>query len=259
MLEGTRSGLAALKHLLDHARRPVPPGSDALLMIDRERQARSAALLAGELAGAKLLRLLGDYGIGVASVLAAADLDGALAAAEQIGYPVVLKTDEQQIAHKSDVGGVLLGINDGAALSEAYRDLNGRLGRRVLVCQTVPAGPELALGIVTDPELGPLIVVGAGGVLVELLADRVVAMPPVSAAAAAELVAGLKVSMLLAGMRGAPPCDLEAVTRAIVGLSDLALELGDQLEALDINPLICGPASAIAVDALLIPCASVSR
>ncbi len=254
VLEGTRSGLAAMKHLLDHARRPAPPGSDAVLMIDRERQARSAALLAGgELGGAQLLRLLGGYGIGVASVLAAADLDGALAAAEQIGYPVVLKTDEPQIAHKSDVGGVLLGINDAAALAEAYRDLTGRLGRRILVCQTVPAGPELALGIVTDPELGPLIVVGAGGVLVELLADRVVAMPPVSAAAAGELVAGLKVSKLLAGVRGMEPSNLEAVSRAIVGLSDLALEVGDRLEALDINPLICGPHGAVAVDALAIP------
>ena len=85
---------------------------------------------------------------------------------------------------------------------------------RVLVCQAVPAGAELALGIVTDPELGPLVVVGAGGVLVELLADRVVALPPVSATAAAELVAGLRVSKLLAGVRGAPPADLGAVTRA---------------------------------------------
>jgi len=259
VLEGTRSGLAAMKHLLDHARRPGPPGGAAVLTIDHDRQARGAALLAGTglagggLGGSKLLRLLGEYGIAAASALAPADLDGALAAAEQIGYPVVLKTDEPQIAHKSDVGGVLLGINDAAALTEAYRDLTGRLGRRVLVCQTVPAGPELALGIVTDPELGPLIVVGAGGVLVELLADRVVAMPPVSAASAAELVTALKVSKLLAGMRGMEPSDLGAVTRAIVGLSDLALELGDRLEALDVNPLICGPRGAVAVDALAIP------
>jgi hypothetical protein len=192
-------------------------------------------------------------------LLGAADLDGALAAADQIGYPVVLKTDEPEIAHKSDVGGVLLGINNAAALTAAYRDLAGRLGRRVQVCQTVPAGPELALGIVTDPELGPLIVVGAGGLLVELLADRVVAMPPVSAAAAGELVAGLKVSKLLAGVRSAQPSDLGAVARAISSLSDLALELGDQLEALDINPLICGPHGAVAVDALLIPRASGPR
>jgi acyl-CoA synthetase (NDP forming) len=270
VLEGTRSGLAAMKHLLDHARRGGRMGADLLgpgahqlgihdTRIDRDRQARGAALLdggelgRGELSGARLLALLAEYGIQVARVLPAADLGGALAAADQIGYPVVLKTDQPQIAHKSDVGGVLLGIGDVAALAKAYRDLNNRLGSRVLVCQTVPAGTELALGIVTDPGLGPLVVVGAGGVLVELLADRVVALPPVSAAAAAELVAELNVSKLLAGVRGGMPADLSAVARAIVGLSNFALELGDQLEALDINPLICGPDGAIAVDALAIP------
>jgi hypothetical protein len=89
----------------------------------------------------------------------------------------------------------------------------------VLVCQTVPAatGTELALGIVSEPELGPLVVVGAGGVLVDLLADRAVALPAVSAKLAAGMVAGLRVSKLLAGVSGARPADLDAVTRAIAG------------------------------------------
>jgi acetate---CoA ligase (ADP-forming) len=86
-----------------------------------------------------------------------------------------------------------------------------------------------------------------------LLADRVVALPPVSATAAAELVQELRVAKLLAGARGMQPADFAAVTRAIEGLSALALELGDQLAALDINPLICGPHGAVAVDALAIP------
>jgi hypothetical protein len=87
----------------------------------------------------------------------------------------------------------------------------------VLVCQTVPAATELALGIVSEPELGPLVVVGAGGVLVDLLADRAVALPAVSAKLAAGTVAGLRVSKLLAGVSGARPADLDAVTRAIAG------------------------------------------
>jgi acetate---CoA ligase (ADP-forming) len=251
VLEGTRSGLVALKHLLGHAR--GRPGVHQT-RTDGARQARGRALLtSGQASGAQLLSLLTEYGIAVARTVAVTDLGEALAAAGQIGYPVALKTDEPRIAHKSDVGGVLLGVGDAAALSEGYRDLAGRLGPRVVVCQTVPAGTELALGIVTDPELGPLVVVGAGGVLVELLADRVVALPPVSADAAAELVTGLRVSKLLAGARGMEPADLSAVARAIAGLSDLALELGDYLDALDINPLICGPGGAIAVDALAIP------
>jgi acetate---CoA ligase (ADP-forming) len=95
--------------------------------------------------------------------------------------------------------------------------------------------------------------VGAGGVLVELLADRAVALPPVTAGQARLLLDSLRVRKLLAGVRGAPAADLDAVTRAIVGLSELAIELGDQIEALDINPLICGMDGAVAVDALLVP------
>jgi acetate---CoA ligase (ADP-forming) len=256
VLEGTRSGLVAVRHLLDHARRAAahgvgPAGGGP---IDAARRAHGVELLArGQATGAALLDLLAEYGIEVAAARSAASASAVLAAAEEIGYPVVLKTDEPQIQHKSDVGGVLLGISDARELAAAYADLSARLGPRALVCQTVPAGIELALGIVRDHELGPLVVVGAGGVLVELLADRGVALPPVSAPQASELLAGLRVRALLGGVRGAPPADLAAVVRAIRGLSELALELGDQLEALDLNPLICGPRAAIAVDALAIP------
>jgi acyl-CoA synthetase (NDP forming) len=264
VLEGTRSGLLALRHLLDYGRSQGMGagllGSQAHQLgihgarIDRDRQARGTTLLAGgQATGSALLNLLAGYGIAVARTLVAGDREATLAAAEQIGYPVVLKTDEPAIVHKSDVGGVLLGIGDPAALADAYEEMASRLGSRVLVCQTVPAGTELALGIVTDPELGPLIMVGAGGVLVELFADRAVALPPVSAGQAGELLAGLRVARLLAGARGAPPADPGAVIRAVCGLSELAMELGDEIEALDINPLICGPAGAIAVDVLAVP------
>jgi acetate---CoA ligase (ADP-forming) len=276
VLEGARSGLLALRHLLDHARR-APPGSphtttarlrrrknggdrtsdgvsNGTGAADPARRRRGAALLAsGTAAGAPLLSLLAEYGIGVARSVPVTDAACALAAAESIGYPVVLKTDEPAILHKSDVGGVLTGILSSEHLTAGYADLAARLGSRALVCESVPAGVELALGIVRDRELGPLIVVGAGGVLVEMLADRVVALPPVPTRLASELVAGLRVRKLLAGVRGAAAADMDAVIAAITGLSTLALELGDELEALDVNPLICGSAGAVAVDALAIP------
>ncbi len=250
VLEGTRSGLVALRHLIEHARRrPVPPIAEP----DGDRRNARAGLLAGgDVSGPALLDLLSGYGIQVARVIPAGDLEGALAAAATIGYPVVVKTGEPAIAHKSDVGGVLANIRDAGELAAGYADLAGRLGPRVLVCQQVPAGVELALGVVRDPELGPLVVVGAGGVLVELLNDRAVTLPPVTPAAAVELLEGLRVGKLLAGVRGAPPADLAAIARAVVGLSELAVDLGDQVAALDVNPLICGPGGAIAVDALLV-------
>jgi acyl-CoA synthetase (NDP forming) len=263
VLEGTRSGLRALAHLLEHARvmgadlvspRRHQIGShDDGLAVDTARQARGRARLeAGGTSGAQLLELLAEYGISVARTLAAEDLAGTLAAADDVGYPVVLKTGQPEIAHKSDVGGVVLGIRDAAGLAGAYAELSARLGPRALVSHAQPAGVELAVGVVTDPALGPLVVVGAGGVLVELLADRAVALPPVSGELAADLLAGLRVSKLLAGVRGAPPVSTDAVAAAIRGVSALALELGDQIEALDINPLICRPDGAIAVDALVI-------
>ena len=226
---------------------------------DEDRRRRGRALLAaGATGGAPLLDLLREYGIAAARAEPADSAEGALAAAGLIGYPVVLKTDEPAIQHKSDAGGVVLGVGGPAELAAAYADLAARLGPRVLVCETVPSGVELALGIARDPALGPLIVVGAGGVLVEAIADRAVALPPVSEQTARQLLSELRISRLLAGFRGAPPADLDSIVRAITGLSALAVELGGELEALDVNPLICGPAGAVAVDALAIPVASVA-
>jgi succinyl-CoA synthetase beta subunit len=199
-----------------------------------------------------LLALLREYGIATAAARQAGDADGALAAAESIGYPVVLKTAEPAITHKSDAGGVILGVRGPAELAAAYADLAARLGPQVLVCENVPAGTELALGLARDPALGPLIVVGAGGVLVELLADRAVALPPVDEDTARQMISELRLARLLAGVRGAPPADLDAVVRSVTGLSQLAVDLGGELEALDVNPLICGPSGAIAVDVLAI-------
>ena len=271
VLEGTRTGLLALGHLLNHGllnhgllnhghlNHGLPQSGAATPLapvpaIDAARRARWTALLAaGEADGAVLAGLLRDYSISVARSRSAVSEAGALAAAAELGYPVVLKTDEPGIAHKSDAGGVVLGLAGPAALAAAYQDLAERLGRRVLVCETIPAGPELALGLARDHELGPLLVVGAGGVLVELLADRAVALPPVGPEQARAMVGELRVAALLTGARGQPAADLNAVVAAITGLSQLAAELGDALEALDINPLICGPSGAVAADVLVVP------
>jgi acyl-CoA synthetase (NDP forming) len=253
VLEGMRTGLLALRHLLDHAgRQPEPPPAGPPIDRARAERARTLLSLRGQ-TGLAQFDLLRAYGIATARAERVAGQAEAAAAAARIGYPVVLKTDEPGIAHKSDAGGVLLGLRDEAELLAGYADLAARLGPAALVCETVPPGTELALGLVRDADLGPLIVVGAGGILVELIADRAVALPPLTTAQAAELLDGLKIGRLLAGTRGAAPADLGALARAITGLAELACELGDLIEALDINPLICGPHGAVAVDALVIP------
>jgi len=259
VLEGLRPGLRALRHLLDHsgraplsARAPTPTEAGAGTASTARTQRAMELLARAAETGAAQLALLREYGIAAARAERVTDPAAAAAAALRIGYPVVLKTDQAGIAHKSEANGVLLGIRDQAELVSGYADLAARLGPAALVCETVPPGIELALGLVRDPDLGPLVVVGAGGILVEMIADRAVALPPLTAEQAASLLDGLKVARLLAGVRGARPADLGAVTRAIVGVAELARELGEHIAALDINPLICSPDGAVAVDALVI-------
>ncbi len=254
VLEGTRSGLLALRHLLDHAarpelQRPEPP----LPATPGPRRQRWAPVLSASPPGsAVLFDLLRDYGIPAVRVRAAGTRAGALAAAAEIGYPVVLKTDEPGIAHKSDVGGVRLGLASPEAAGAAYDDLAARLGPRVLVCQTAAPGTELALGLVRDAALGPLLVISAGGILIEIFSERSVVLPPVTRPSARVVLARLRLAAVLAGGRGQRPADLDAIAGAITGLSDLACDLGDLLDALDINPFICGPSGAVAADVLAV-------
>jgi acyl-CoA synthetase (NDP forming) len=253
VLEGTRSGLRALGHLLAQAE----PACLATVTVDEARRSRWLGLLAE--GNCDALALLADYGIPVVAARPADSAESALAAAADLGYPVALKTAMPDLHHKVDVAGVRLGLADADALRAAYDDLAARLGPSVVIQSQVPQGLEIALGIWRDPLLGPLVVVGAGGTLVELLDDRAVALPPVSPEVARRLVAGLKVSALLTGHRGGPRLDVEAVVEAVRAVSQLAHELGDQLDALDVNPLIVGPAGAVAVDALVLGPAGQSR
>jgi acyl-CoA synthetase (NDP forming) len=256
VLEGTRTGLLALRHLLDHAERPVPPPAPEPPRTARHGQPGTGGPGQLPTGGPELFALLREYAIAVPRTEAAGTRDAALAAADAIGYPVVLKTAEPGIAHKSDVGGVRLGLASRAETARAYDDLASRLGPKVQVSQTAPTGPELALGLVRDPALGPLLVISAGGILIEIFAERVVLLPPVTRPVALEAVRRLRLAPVLAGARGQPAADLDAIADAIEGLSRLARDLGDTIDALDINPLICAPAGALAVDALLIPARS---
>ncbi|HEX5936652.1 MAG TPA: acetate--CoA ligase family protein [Actinomycetota bacterium] len=255
VLEGTVTGLRALKHLLDDAAfrdRPAaspPPGSAAGIRDEwRGRLAEPAAL--SEVA---TLGLLAAYDVPVVDALPARSVDEALRAADAIGYPVAVKTAMPELSHKSDVGGVVLGVADPEELRDAYADLSDRLGLEVTIAAMAPPGVEVALGIVRDPTFGPLVLVAAGGVLVELLHDRKLALPPIDEAAASRLIDGLAMRPLLDGIRGAQPSDVDALARAVSRLSVLAVELGDIIAELDVNPVIVSPTGCVAVDALVVP------
>jgi acetate---CoA ligase (ADP-forming) len=254
VLEGTLTGLSAFKHLFAYrdfrARVPVRGGSPAP---DEVRERWVARLSTGEpfdeLEG---LSLLADFGVPVIESVRVETLEEVIAAAERLGFPVAVKTTAPGVQHKSDVGGVKLGIDDSPSLEDAYSDLERALGPEVTVAPMASPGVEIALGIVRDPQFGPLVLVGAGGVLVEVLKDRRLAMPPLDEERARSMVDRLDVRPLLEGIRGQPPADVDVLIRAIVGLSWLAHDLGDHLEALDANPVICGPDGCVAVDALVL-------
>jgi acyl-CoA synthetase (NDP forming) len=283
VLEGTATGLAAFRHLLARrdflahrppaaatARSSGAPGREGRggLRPPRSRgspdpsggrpapgaRARWRERLADRrpLGEVEALAMLADWGVPVVAAEEAAGLDAAVAAAGRVGWPVALKTAAPGVRHKSAVGGVRLGLAGPEAVAAAYADLAGRLGPLVVVAGMAAAGVELALGVVRDPQFGPLVMVAAGGVLVEALGDRRFMLPPVDARTARSALDRLAVRRLLDGPGGAPPADLDAVTDAVVALSALAVDLGDRFAAVDVNPLVAGPDGCLAVDALVV-------
>jgi acyl-CoA synthetase (NDP forming) len=251
VLEDVTSGLRAFLHLFERrdARRPSSLAPPDPLSPETVRRWREALISGEDLGEARALEMLADYGVPVARTAAATGLRGVLAAAGRLGYPVALKTTAA--SHKTELGGVTLGIRDEVALAAAYREMSSRLGPTVTVQEMVDPGVEMALGVVHDPQFGPLVMVAAGGVLIETLGDRRLALPPLDEARASKLIDRLHVRPLLDGVRGGPPADVISLARALSRLSLLARDLGDLIGALDVNPVIVGSRGCVAVDALV--------
>ena len=251
VLEDVTSGLRAFLHLFERRDARRLPSLALPDPVPRETVQRwREALAAGEgLGEARALEMLADYGVPVARTVAATGLQGVLAAAGRLGYPVALKT--VATSHKTELGGVTLGNRDEVALAAAYREMSSRLGPAVTVQEMVEPGVEMALGVVHDLQFGPLVMVAAGGMLIETLGDRRLALPPLDEVRASRLIDQLHARPLLDGVRGAPPADVNALARVLSRLSLLARDLGDLIGALDVNPVIVGPRGCVAVDALV--------
>ena len=256
LIDGSREGLLAFKRLFAYQRGKNRTDIASLAPLSAEKveswrdylHARQAPTISEYDA----LRMLADFGIAAAQGRAVASEAELIDAAAELGYPLVLKTNEAGIDHKSDVGGVVIGIEDEEELVEDYRDIASRLGPSALVVPMVDDGVEIALGTVNDPQFGPIVMVAAGGVLVELLADRALALCPVAPPEAAEMLESLKIDKLLRGARGKPPVERESLVQAIVTLSQIASELRDEIAEIDINPVIARDTGTTAVDALIV-------
>jgi acetyltransferase len=207
---------------------------------------------------------LDSFGIPAVPTLLTRNAEEAATTAERIGFPVALKIESAQIGHKSDVGGVQLGLSSAAEVRDAFLRIRERVTTKlptadiagVVVQRMAPEGIEIILGIKRDPLFGPVVVCGFGGVLVELLKDVAIGIPPISRPQAHSLLKGLRGWPLLTGLRGKPPADVDALCDAIVAVSNLAVGLGEQLLALDINPLVVHTKGhgVVAVDVLVQVC-----
>jgi len=265
-LQGTRATLQAIKVFLDYARFRRGIGnlgaggspSPTTLPEWRERLESSRTGLS-EIDGR---RLLADYGIQGPQEEVATTEEEAAQSAQRIGYPVVLKILSPDIQHKTEIGGVRVGLGDETTVVKAFREvmatgrhhyprarLDGVLVQEMITSDAV----EVILGILHDPDFGPVVVFGSGGTLVEIMKDSSLRLPPLNTQGALEMIQETRGARLLEGFRGRPPADVDALADALVRLSQLAVDLGDLIAALDINPLMVLPrgSEVRAVDVLV--------
>jgi acetyltransferase len=238
---------------------PASLADRALPNIERARALVHAALAAGRdsLSLTESKELLRAFNIPVTESRLADSAEAACAAAQQLGLPVALKIASPDISHKSDVDGVRLELYTLNSVREAYAQLQEqaaarRPDARLLGVTVEPMhgkrfGRECLMGIASDPAFGPVITFGAGGTLVELISDRSVALPPLSAAMAEDMIARTRVKSLLGEFRGTAPVATSCLTDVLLALSELACELPEVRE-LDINPLVADASGVVAVD-----------
>jgi acetyl coenzyme A synthetase (ADP forming)-like protein len=249
-------GLAALWRYRDVRGRPVPEPT-AVPGVDGERASALAQTLLGAAervvldpqAGADLAR---SYGIRVPPSGLAGTAEEAAALAERVGFPVALKRVAREVVHKSDAGGVVLGLDSADAVREAFVQTIGS-GERAFVQHMASRGLEVIVGAQRDPQFGPLLMFGLGGTYVEVLRDVAFRLAPPTEAEAREMVADTAAGRLLAGVRGQPPGDVEAVVETLRRVGQLMADLPEIAE-IDLNPLIVGAAGegAWAVDVRIV-------
>ncbi len=259
--ESAARALSAINRQVEWAARPAAnPGS---LDVDR---AAAEAILDGatrdgreRLTEFESLALLRTYGIPVVESQLVADEDDIIAAGKALGYPLAMKLVSPDVSHKTDVGGVRLGISSEAQLHEEYRELIRSVRERapgakvngVLLQQMVSGGRETIVGISHDSSFGSLVMFGLGGIFVEAMQDVIFRMTPIDDAQALEMITGIRGARVLRGMRGAPPVDHAALAAAVRRIAQLGADF-PQIAELDVNPLLAMAQGVIAVDARVV-------
>jgi acetyltransferase len=264
ILQGTRESLWAIRHLIDFSRLQAGSPSRPEIVAGVDQPEIDHLFTTGNLSEHSSMQVLSAYGIPVIRHNLVSSLEEASHAASEIGYPVVLKVDSPDIQHKTDVGVVRLGLPDEQALVSAYSEIqanaqkayppariNGLLVQEML---DLKDAVEVIVGMTNDPQCGPALLFGLGGVLVEVFEDAAIRVAPLSSQDARAMLEEIRGTRILDGVRGKPPADKHAIVDVLVSLSRLAIEIGDRITELDINPLIVFPEGrgAVAADALIV-------
>jgi acyl-CoA synthetase (NDP forming) len=256
-IPGLRQAMVALRHVgwwSDVTRGPRPAAAAAARIA-----VPAAAARRGRWSEDAARALLAGAGLPVVPARLVTSAEEAAAAAADLGGPVAVKVASPDILHKSDIGGVRLGVaaDEGAvraayqAVAAAASAVDGARVEGVLVSPMRPSATELLVGVVRDPQWGPVLAVALGGVFVEVLRDSVLSLLPVTPARARELLLRLRGAALLQGARDTRPADLDALAAVVARVGDLALALGDDLESLEVNPLRVDGAAIEVLDAVV--------
>jgi acetyltransferase len=238
---------------------PVVTASKGKARLDKilDQAAKNGARKAlSEVASKQLLK---TYGIAGPPEAVARSAERAVAIAKRIGYPVVAKAVSAALPHKSDVGAVKLDLGSAKAVRAAYKEIVdavvrhcGKSPEGVLIAEQVTDGLELVLGANLDPEVGPVILFGSGGVELELYRDVALAAPPLDEERALALIARTRAGKLVQGYRGRPPLDVKAAVRALMGLSALMGDAGGRIQSVDVNPFLLRWRGGVALDGLVV-------
>jgi acyl-CoA synthetase (NDP forming) len=262
-MQGLDRAVGAIKALIEYAElaKDVPEiasSSSASARATLERtlnHAKGAAL--DEVASKKLLKA---YGIPVSKEAIARTSSEAVKIAKKIGFPVVAKVVSADILHKSDIGGVVLNINNAAGVRKAFDQISARVEEikgkpkvdGILIAQQVKADIELVVGAALDAEMGPVVLFGTGGVEIELMKDVALAGAPLDALEAKKLIGRTKAGVKLRGYRGKPALHETSVVKALVGLSNLMADAGHRIASIDVNPFLVNNRAGVAVDGLIV-------
>jgi acyl-CoA synthetase (NDP forming) len=253
--EGCATALAAMRRLAEaETVDPAPSSTPAI-----PEQARSS-IKPGPLNEAEAKRLFASFGIGVTREMVAPTAREAEAAAQTFGGRVVVKILSRHVSHKTDVGGVAVGVSPAEvsacceAMSERFAKATGREPEGFLIQELVTGGTELILGFHRDPQLGPVVLLGMGGVAAEVYRDTALRLAPLTRRDAEQMISSLKAAPLLKGFRGRPQADLNALVETMLAFSGMVMALGDTLIEAEINPLFAMPerGGVVAADAVVV-------